>query len=328
MEKVTFEGWDDCVRLTNGTVEVIVTTTIGPRIVRYGFLGGPNAFHLAPDDLGQTGGDQFRVVGGHRFWVAPEAVPRTTAPDTGHVGSMDLDGEGVLRIGNAPERVSGMAKEIAIRLAPDGAGVAVTHRVTNRLVWPVQLACWGLNVVANGGFIVFPQEPYAAHEDDLLPARPLVLWKYTDLSDERFGYGPRFITLKQGGAAGKPQKIGIYNSLGWAAHVAPEQVFVVLIDVESGGPAVHTDMGCNFEAYTDGPFQELETLGPFVTLEPGRSTTFTEYWSLIAAQDVPAGEPDLGRRLSPIVAQALADKVRLKAVAATPPALTPHEPSE
>ena len=33
MEMVKFNGWD-CIRLTNGKVELLVTRDIGPRIIR------------------------------------------------------------------------------------------------------------------------------------------------------------------------------------------------------------------------------------------------------------------------------------------------------
>ena len=43
-----------CVQLSNGTVEVVVATTIGPRIVRYGFVGGDNLLGWVPKDEVKT----------------------------------------------------------------------------------------------------------------------------------------------------------------------------------------------------------------------------------------------------------------------------------
>ena len=39
MEKVAYFNQPNCFKLSNGIVEVIVTTDIGPRIIRYGFAG-------------------------------------------------------------------------------------------------------------------------------------------------------------------------------------------------------------------------------------------------------------------------------------------------
>ena len=36
-EKVSYGGWPNCVRLNNGKVELIITTDVGPRVIRFGF---------------------------------------------------------------------------------------------------------------------------------------------------------------------------------------------------------------------------------------------------------------------------------------------------
>ena len=40
MKKITFQGWKNCIELTNGDFRIVVTTEIGPRIVG-AFLGKP-----------------------------------------------------------------------------------------------------------------------------------------------------------------------------------------------------------------------------------------------------------------------------------------------
>ncbi|MCJ7665262.1 MAG: DUF4380 domain-containing protein, partial [Actinobacteria bacterium] len=76
-----FGGWENCLRLENDEIELVATTDVGPRIIRLGFKGGQNLFKEFGDQLGKTGGDQWRIYGGHRLWHAPEAVPRTYFPD-------------------------------------------------------------------------------------------------------------------------------------------------------------------------------------------------------------------------------------------------------
>ena len=44
IEKQEWKGWPNCWRLANGTVELIVTQDIGPRVMRYGFSGEQNLF--------------------------------------------------------------------------------------------------------------------------------------------------------------------------------------------------------------------------------------------------------------------------------------------
>ena len=44
IEKTNFKGWPNSYRITNGEIELIVTTDVGPRVMHYGFVGGRNVF--------------------------------------------------------------------------------------------------------------------------------------------------------------------------------------------------------------------------------------------------------------------------------------------
>src|SRR5437899_4233208 len=81
VEKIEYKGWRNCYRVSNGEVELIVTTDVGPRVIRFGFVGGQNLFKEFKAQLGKTGGEQWRSYGGHRLWHAPEAPTRTYFPD-------------------------------------------------------------------------------------------------------------------------------------------------------------------------------------------------------------------------------------------------------
>jgi hypothetical protein len=42
LKQMTFRGWQHCMQLSNGAVDLIVTADVGPRIARYGFVDGDN----------------------------------------------------------------------------------------------------------------------------------------------------------------------------------------------------------------------------------------------------------------------------------------------
>src|SRR5690349_18597412 len=96
VEKTNFHGWSNSVRLSNGRVELIVTTDVGPRIIHFGFAGGENELATFPDMLGKTGESEWRVYGGHRLWHAPEDRTRTYVPDNSPV-KWEQDGD-VVRV--------------------------------------------------------------------------------------------------------------------------------------------------------------------------------------------------------------------------------------
>lgn len=297
MERVSYGGWPDCVRLSNGVLELVATAAVGPRVLRFGFVGGQNLFREFEDQLGLTGGDDWRPYGGHRFWHAPEAKPRTFWPDNEPV-EVHYD-NGMLLLTQPLERSTGLQKQIEIELFSDRQ-VNVVHRLINRNLWAVTLAPWALSVLAQGGRAIVPQEPFKSHTENWLPARPLVLWTYTDMADPRWTWGSRYIQLRQDPGAQTFQKFGTANTRGWAAYVLGGEVFLKRYAFDP--KATYADMGCNTEVFTNADMLELETLGPEVTLPPGGSVVHEEKWFLFKAE---VGETDdaIDAALLPLVKQ-------------------------
>ncbi len=64
LEKTSYGGWPNCYRLSNLAVELIVTADVGPRVIRFGFVGAENEFKEYEEQLGQTGGREWRIYGG------------------------------------------------------------------------------------------------------------------------------------------------------------------------------------------------------------------------------------------------------------------------
>ena len=44
IEQLSWGGWPHCYRLSNPEIELILTADVGPRVIRCGFVGGPNVF--------------------------------------------------------------------------------------------------------------------------------------------------------------------------------------------------------------------------------------------------------------------------------------------
>ena len=297
VEKVPCLNLPNCLRLSNGQVEVVVTTDIGPRIVRYAFIGGENILAEMP---GKPGATQWQGWGGHRLWIAPEGMPRSYGPDNSPIRHEAVGTRGV-RLTQATEPGTGIEKEMVVTLDDTGPGVTVLHRLTNRGKSPFELAPWALTIMNGGGTAIVPQEPYKKHEDALLPARALVLWHYTDLSDSRFKIGPKFIRLSTNVEMKEPQKIGVMNKAGWAAYARQGTVFVKRYPFQDG--AAYPDYGCNTEVYTAANFIEVETLGPLTTLATGASAEHTERWSLHKDVTVGASEAEVEKTVSGLVTQ-------------------------
>lgn len=274
----TWQGFDGCVRLSNGVVDVVVSTMFGPRVLHYGFTGGENLFGWHPSLETATPWGPWHVRGGHRLWAAPEALPRSYAPDDDSL-TYTVDGDHTVHLHQEADR-AGLRKDMSITLDPSGTGVTVRHRLTHEGLWTIEVAPWALTVLRGGGVTILPQEPWRAHGDALTPARAMVLWPYTDMTDPRWTWGARSVLLRSDASRLDPQKVGATNRVGWCAYQHERTIFVKRFGWARG--ATYPDLGCNCEAYTAGDFVEIESLGPLQRLEPGESTAdHVERWSLL-----------------------------------------------
>jgi hypothetical protein len=292
LERTSYRGWENAYRISNATIELVVLADVGPRIVSYRFAGpGENIFHEIPDQAGLTGGNDFRLYGGHRLWVWPE-IERTYFPD--NFPATVSQNRNQVSFTAPVESVapgSNLQKELEIRL-DEGSRVTVTHRVTNRDSRLTELALWAPTMMKAGGRAILPLPPRAAMDKDHFQSvGPLTLWSFTDFADSRWVLGTEYVQLhQQTNPTGRfsEQMTGVYNPAGWGAYFWNGTLFLKSAPVITGAP--YPDFGCNFEIFTSPDFLELESLGPRVQLGPGESASHTESWALF--RDVPEGKDD------------------------------------
>jgi len=296
IEKTPFQGWPNCYRVSNGTVEFIATTDVGPRIIYFGFVGGANLFFVREDFAGQTGGSEWKNYGGHRLWHAPEDKVRTYDPDNSPVQAKVIENGLVLTM--PPEKASGIQKEIEITLDPASSEVRVIHRLRNLGAWPVELAPWAISVMAPGGFAIAPL-PTAFHPDRLLPNRALTLWPYTDMRDDRWLWGADYVLLRQKVVQGQERtKVGINNNLGWAAYYLKPYLFIKRFTYVEG--ARYPDFNSSLEVFSNNRMLELETLAPLATLQPGALVAYEERWELHRNIELGFSEDDVRAKVEPL----------------------------
>ncbi len=108
IEKTAYAGWQNCYRVSNGEVELIVTGDVGPRVIRFGFVGGQNLFKEFKAELGKSGETTWMPRGGHRLWVGPEDEKVSYALDNGPIAIAVRNGE--LEATQPVEKETGMQK--------------------------------------------------------------------------------------------------------------------------------------------------------------------------------------------------------------------------
>jgi hypothetical protein len=298
VEKTEFKGWRNCYRVSNGEAELIVTGDVGPRVIRFGFVGGQNVFKEYPEQMGRAGEDKFQLRGGDRVWKAPEDPVATWAPDN---VSVEIIPTPTGLVARAPvEPLTMLQKEIEVSMAPSGTEVTVSHRITNRSLFAVEFAPWVLTMMAPGGTAITGFPPRGRHPINLEATNPLVMWAYTNLADKRWTFTKKYLALHQDPNNSDAQKLGIFNRDTWAVYLLNGEAFV---KTATADPAkTYTDFGCSFETFTNNEFLEIETLGPLTKVSPGQTVTQVEHWSLHRNVWVPALiDDDIDRVVLPLV---------------------------
>ncbi|MGA8149610.1 MAG: hypothetical protein WB952_01435 [Terriglobales bacterium] len=276
VEKTSYKGWQNCYRVSNGQIELIVTGDVGPRIIRLGFAGGQNLLKEFPGQLGKSGETKFQLRGGDRVWKAPEDPIATWAPDNVPVQITPTPSGLIAR---APvEPLTSLQKEIEVSMSASANEITVTHRITNRSLFPLEFAAWALTMMAPGGLEIVSFPPRGHHPANLEATNPLTMWAYTNLSDSRWKFTRKYLMLKQDPNNPDPQKLGTFNPNTWAAYLLNGEVFVKRAKAEPD--KTYTDFGCSLETFTNNEFLEIETLSAMTKVAPGQTVENVERWSL------------------------------------------------
>ncbi len=299
VEKFKHEHWGDCVKVSNGEIEFVMTVEVGPRIIRLAKVGGANEFY--EDMKGEAcsiderytsfwGGESWQNMGGHRLWHSPEAMPRTYIPhdlkidyeilENGVKTLVDIDKIGIRNVMTATMTQNGE--------------ITVKHITENIGQWPMEFAPWCLTVFAHGGLEVVP---VAKRETGFLSNRTIMLWPYSKAKDSRFDMDNKYICLTSlpDGDSENPNafKIGINCEDGYAMYFNHNNLFVKKFGFVEG--AAYPDNGCNFETYTNCKILEIESLGALAKLNPGEATEHTEVWNLFCDVEKPASAEEIDR---------------------------------
>ncbi len=272
----------DCVSLQNTSLSLLVTQSVGPRIISMRFNGSDNMFAELPDFVTERpDGKKFHFYGGHRLWYAPENMQRTYSPDDSPVEIVQM-GNG-LSVTQPVEAQTGIEKTIHISLLEDKPQIIIHHTLTNRGLRPVECTPWAITQFKTGGVAILPQ---SREQPGFLPNRSLAIWPYTDIANPFVSWGNRYILVRA--EMQTDFKVGFPNPRGWLAYWLAGTLFVKRVDFDP--QAAYYDFGSSSECYCNDQFLELETLAPIGTLAPDESVAHTERWELYADVNLPVGE--------------------------------------
>lgn len=280
-EVVQFKEFGNCLKISDGISEALITIDFGPRIIRYGFIGKENVLcdtmHKNEVPLSGKAFDEYYYkgacwnnYGGHRLWISPESLPETYYPDKDAV-NYELTENGAIF---TPKAQTENGVQHIISVSFNNGDLEVSHKVINISNNDKEFAVWALSVSALNGIEIIP---FNTNDTGLLHNRQISIWPYTDLRDERIYLGHKYATITQKNLSTN-LKLGFNLNSGQVYYVVNDTTFLVEFNVNKNGK--YPDNNVCFETYSCKDFTEIETLSELKTVKPNENITHVEKWSL------------------------------------------------
>ena len=295
---VAFQGWDDCLELTNATARVVVAPAVGGRILHYSRDGGPNILWEDPRAKGETLATVGRwfPVGGYQLDIGPELgnPPRHLPLWLGRYRAEKIDAVTV-RVTSPQDEATGILLVKEIKLAPAGAGVSIRQTMKNVGQGDTAYCLWDRTLTPAGGYGFFELNPKSRFRARWSMRRgERRAWRYDGVepSSPRVRIvGGLLVTIP----GEQMEKVGGDCERGWVAGSRDSWLFVKRFPVQPAGD--YADGGNRVEIYVDGRVTELEPLSPKVRLAPGESYSFDERWDLRRVEQEVTGADDIPKLL-------------------------------
>ncbi|MCS7253413.1 MAG: hypothetical protein RMK18_03330 [Armatimonadota bacterium] len=301
--KINYHGWQNTYKLTNGAIEVYVTSDVGPRIIDIRPVGGNNIFYVRKDEVGRSGEKEFKLRGGWRLWLAPEVFEITWFPDNVACKVERLK-DGTMRFIGPSEQKSGIQKVVDVLLDSKQPCVRVTARLRNVSKKPVTYSAWSMPVMRPGGKAIAPLD--VGNLDAFAEVRRIILWSYANPTDQRFTFFNKLVIVdhakvpKREKLIGRVRrhndeaKIGVDTKQGWVAYYHPAERTLFIKRFPYNPKGTYPDGGCTVEIYSCYEFIEVECLSELATIHPGGEFAFpVDMWVFTKV-------PDLGKTESEI----------------------------
>lgn len=255
----------------NGVIELIIPLEYGIRIAHFSFLKGENVFYVQPSDMKDlTTADGWKIRGGHRLWIAPEADD-TYCPDNTPI-DYEIKGNEIILTQSIDLRL-GIVKGVTISMG-EGASVKVKHTMLNCNKASITRSLWPISVMAPGGT---EHIPLGKRENGMSHWHRITWWDHTSLGDKRAKYGKEEIVINHLPIIDR-YKIGVGHPAGAVRYVNRGIVFEKSYDIIDN--ATYPDGNVSFETFFCYHMAEVESLSPLYTLAPGESAEYTETWTL------------------------------------------------
>jgi len=271
--RTSHDGWNDCVRMSNGLIDLVACPGIGGRVVHFSRTGKTSILLVNPEAKGKSPPRRDKPQDGgiwHPWgaflWIAPE-TPASFLFNEPYTAVITKDQKLVMT--GQPVPFTNTRKRIEIQMAEDKPKVRLDFFLTNVGTRSIRHALWCSFIVPNGGTVVAPTSAKSRFKDGYRKMHPFGL-------DQVFRTD-RHLILKRLPAFKGYMEFGADPEEGWIAYHGKEDLFYKEFPVF---PGREYDGQCPIKIYSDVRFTELESLSPLYEIGPGQTVSYWETWSL------------------------------------------------
>ncbi len=277
IERGSYHGWKNTIRLSNGEAELIFVPQIG-RIMRYSFIGAPNLLWNNDALLGKVldpkkPGTEWMNFGGDKLWPAPQAKwgwPPDPLMDAGTQEIKVKNRKTLVMTGQvSPKHQVQFRREIT--LDAQGTGVTFVNTLHNVGKQEEAWSCWEVAQIDD------PDRMTMAAYNGGKNSKGYYLFGDTPLDAGLLKQEEGLLVLER--SKTKSAKIGSDSPEGWIEAKKGNLRFRMKMQVEPG--QLYPDENSPLEIYTNPDplsYVELEMLSPLKKLKPGESVSFTVHW--------------------------------------------------
>ena len=290
-ERVEAYGYEDCIRISNDEVEVVLDPNVGGRVLAY-TRNGTNVLYINKELNGKIyrGPDDFfevcagRIDIGHGFPSRPDLWIKKWASE--------ITGEWSARMTSEVCSVTGFQLVRDFTLVEKGSRLEVTQTITNRTDETKRVSHWGRTFVTGGGIAYAPINPDSRYDEGFATngeKNGSILVRHEDHPSVRIREGVLEIFKSP-----PFHKFYMDGHEGWLAYLTPENLLFYKT-YKIFPEAMYGDRMASTASiwYSGDRVCEIEPMGPLVYLEPEESTEFSEQWYLVDFDYPEDGSVDL-----------------------------------
>lgn len=304
VEQISYRGWDESYRITNGIVEVMVVPKIG-RIMSYRFVDGENILWENEKWFGKLRKDaranEWANFGGDKVWPAPQdqwakvmgrSWPPDEAFDGGECTASELKDGVEIVTPVSPYYGAWLVREI--RLSEGSTRLTIRQRLEKLRLPIVDMLIWSVTQIKTPDLVVMPLNPKSAFDNGFtILAGGEVEPQYRRREDN-------FLLVRRHPKAAT--KVGSDAHECLLASFHGDLLFVQHAKFFEGAP--YPDGGCTVEVYTNPdelPYVELELMSPILKPGLGEEARFNIAWELHKLDTYPKDDADRLRILKGLI---------------------------